>query len=145
MSYTKGCFLGQETLARLHYRGHVNRLLVGMTPEADTSADMQKLIAEFSRHPNNYDEIGLRGEAEAASRALDLRSMFPPGCELFRSDDPSGKPAGHLTSAAWSPQLAKPLILGTVRREVWESREGLRAENLPHLSLIDLPITDHPR
>lgn len=27
ISYTKGCYLGQETIARLHYRGHVNRHL----------------------------------------------------------------------------------------------------------------------
>lgn len=29
ISYTKGCYLGQETIARLHYRGHVNRHLRG--------------------------------------------------------------------------------------------------------------------
>lgn len=27
LDYDKGCFPGQETVARLHYRGHVNRLL----------------------------------------------------------------------------------------------------------------------
>lgn len=27
VSFTKGCFLGQETVARLHYRGHPNRRL----------------------------------------------------------------------------------------------------------------------
>ena len=30
VDYEKGCYLGQETVARLHYRGHVNRLLVGL-------------------------------------------------------------------------------------------------------------------
>ncbi len=30
ISYDKGCFLGQETVARIHYRGHVNRLLRGL-------------------------------------------------------------------------------------------------------------------
>jgi folate-binding protein YgfZ len=28
ISYTKGCYLGQETVARLHFRGHANRRLV---------------------------------------------------------------------------------------------------------------------
>jgi len=27
ISYTKGCYIGQETVARVHFRGHVNRLL----------------------------------------------------------------------------------------------------------------------
>jgi folate-binding protein YgfZ len=30
ISYDKGCYLGQETVARIHYRGNVNRLLVGL-------------------------------------------------------------------------------------------------------------------
>jgi tRNA-modifying protein YgfZ len=30
LSYTKGCYLGQETVARLHFRGHANRELRGL-------------------------------------------------------------------------------------------------------------------
>jgi folate-binding protein YgfZ len=30
ISYTKGCYLGQETVARLHFRGHANRRLAGL-------------------------------------------------------------------------------------------------------------------
>jgi tRNA-modifying protein YgfZ len=30
VSYTKGCYLGQEIVARLHYRGQANRLLRGL-------------------------------------------------------------------------------------------------------------------
>jgi len=35
VSYTKGCYLGQEVVARLHYRGQVSRLLCGLTLDAD--------------------------------------------------------------------------------------------------------------
>jgi aminomethyltransferase len=31
VSYTKGCYLGQEIVARIHYRGHVNRRLCGLS------------------------------------------------------------------------------------------------------------------
>ena len=31
VSYTKGCYTGQETVARLHFRGHTNRHLIGLT------------------------------------------------------------------------------------------------------------------
>lgn len=30
VSYTKGCYTGQETVARLHFRGHTNRRLAGL-------------------------------------------------------------------------------------------------------------------
>jgi folate-binding protein YgfZ len=33
VSYEKGCYLGQETVARVHARGHVNRLLLGLEIE----------------------------------------------------------------------------------------------------------------
>jgi folate-binding protein YgfZ len=36
ISFTKGCYTGQETVARVHYRGHVNRLLRGLRFEGST-------------------------------------------------------------------------------------------------------------
>src|SRR5690606_26917689 len=30
LSYSKGCYVGQETVARLHFRGHANRVLRGL-------------------------------------------------------------------------------------------------------------------
>lgn len=35
ISYTKGCYTGQETVARVHFRGHVNRHLRGVRFSAD--------------------------------------------------------------------------------------------------------------
>ncbi len=35
VSYSKGCYLGQETIARIKTYGHVNRLLVGLLPDTD--------------------------------------------------------------------------------------------------------------
>jgi folate-binding protein YgfZ len=35
ISFTKGCYLGQETVARIDSRGHVNRSLVGLRLESD--------------------------------------------------------------------------------------------------------------
>lgn len=36
ISYTKGCYTGQETVARVHFRGHVNRHLRGLTYPGET-------------------------------------------------------------------------------------------------------------
>ena len=39
VSFTKGCYIGQETVARLHYRGKPNRHLRGLRLEAPVSDD----------------------------------------------------------------------------------------------------------
>ena len=38
MSFTKGCYIGQETVARLHYKGRPNRHLRGLRLEAPVAA-----------------------------------------------------------------------------------------------------------
>jgi tRNA-modifying protein YgfZ len=42
VSYTKGCYVGQETVARVHFRGHPNRALRGLRldGEPDASGDV---------------------------------------------------------------------------------------------------------
>lgn len=39
VSYTKGCYVGQETVARLHFRGHTNRALRGLVWEDEPDPD----------------------------------------------------------------------------------------------------------
>lgn len=45
VSYTKGCYTGQETVARVHFRGHPNRILAGLSwsaaPDFATSTVLQ--------------------------------------------------------------------------------------------------------
>src|SRR4029077_8582731 len=35
VSYNKGCYIGQEVVARVKYRGHVNRALSGLALDGD--------------------------------------------------------------------------------------------------------------
>jgi folate-binding protein YgfZ len=91
VSYTKGCFLGQETLARMHHRGHPNWLLVGLTPRAD--------LPGLETHQDTWPDI---------SRVL------PVDAPLFAPAD-LHKQAGRLTSPVFSPKLQKPLSLGYLR------------------------------
>ncbi|MHB8839216.1 MAG: CAF17-like 4Fe-4S cluster assembly/insertion protein YgfZ [Gemmatimonadaceae bacterium] len=39
ISYTKGCYTGQEVVARVHFRGHVNRVLRGLRLDAPAGDD----------------------------------------------------------------------------------------------------------
>jgi folate-binding protein YgfZ len=43
VSYTKGCYLGQEVVARIHYRGGVQNLLRGLVFDGDATAGAQIL------------------------------------------------------------------------------------------------------
>jgi folate-binding protein YgfZ len=38
VSYTKGCYAGQEIIARIHWRGHVAKRLAGLVLDADADA-----------------------------------------------------------------------------------------------------------
>jgi tRNA-modifying protein YgfZ len=52
LSYTKGCYTGQETVSRLHFRGHVNRQLRGLLFDAepmDDEAAVSQLDREVGR------------------------------------------------------------------------------------------------
>jgi folate-binding protein YgfZ len=41
ISYTKGCYTGQEVVARVHFRGHVNRVLRGLCAATLAPGDAQ--------------------------------------------------------------------------------------------------------
>jgi folate-binding protein YgfZ len=47
ISFDKGCYLGQETIARIDSRGHVNRTLVGLRLESN---EIPPLGAELTAH-----------------------------------------------------------------------------------------------
>ena len=51
ISYTKGCYIGQEVVARVHFRGHVNRHLRGLRSGADDPPPTgAQLIDEGGNH-----------------------------------------------------------------------------------------------
>lgn len=55
ISYTKGCYTGQETVARVHFRGHVNRHLRGL--RAAASEPPPPNAALFDNTDKNVGEV----------------------------------------------------------------------------------------
>ncbi|HVE77862.1 MAG TPA: folate-binding protein YgfZ, partial [Gemmatimonadaceae bacterium] len=49
ISYTKGCYTGQETVARVHFRGHVNRHLRGLRAVTPAALPTQAPIVDGER------------------------------------------------------------------------------------------------
>ena len=62
ISFVKGCYLGQETVARLDALGHVNRILRGFEIDAEAPpADGSKLV-------DGDKEVGWIGSAALSER-----------------------------------------------------------------------------
>ena len=41
ISYTKGCYVGQEIIARIHFRGHVAKQLTGLSGPPELASSFQ--------------------------------------------------------------------------------------------------------
>jgi folate-binding protein YgfZ len=92
LSFTKGCYLGQEIVERVRSRGLVHRLLVGL--------------------------------------AIDTTEAPGAGAEVLLDDNKAGK----ITSAVWSPGLAKCVAMAYVRRE--HATPGTRLAVLGHAAEV---------
>jgi len=44
ISYTKGCYIGQEIIARIHFRGHVAKRLTGLTSDDELASGAELTI-----------------------------------------------------------------------------------------------------
>jgi tRNA-modifying protein YgfZ len=84
VSFTKGCYIGQETVARLHYKGRPNRHLRGLKLSAPAAPGAALRLGE--------KEVGKLG-GTAVSPALGpiglaiLRREAEPGAELAVGED----------------------------------------------------------
>jgi folate-binding protein YgfZ len=76
VSFTKGCYVGQETVARLHYRGKPNRHLRGLR------------LTEVTQ---TGDELTYDGRAVGRLGSVALSPRFGPiGLALVRREAPVG-------------------------------------------------------
>jgi len=84
VSFTKGCYIGQEPVARLHYKGRPNRHLRGLELSAPAAADTSLRLGE--------KEVGKIGSAclSPARGPIALaivRREAEPGAELAVGED----------------------------------------------------------
>lgn len=56
--YDKGCYVGQETVARLHFRGHPNRTLRGLRGEGAAPAELTVVAGADQREVGTVTTIG---------------------------------------------------------------------------------------
>ena len=103
ISYDKGCYIGQETIARIKTYGHVNRQLVQLAIVSPGSATV----------------------SVAAVGGTPVPPVPKQGDKLFAGE----REIGLVTSAAYSTRLGKPVALGYVRREFAVTGTELKCNN----------------
>jgi folate-binding protein YgfZ len=82
ISYTKGCYTGQETVARVHFRGHVNRYLRGLVFETDEPAPPRAALADQAGKAVGDVRSGARSPRIGAVALGMVRREIEPGTEL---------------------------------------------------------------
>ncbi len=94
MSYTKGCYIGQETVARVKYRGHVNRALSGLVVEGDRVPDVGARVLAAGTEVGKVTSA-VRSIALGRPIALGYvrREHFEPGTAVTVADGAGEQPA----------------------------------------------------
>ncbi|MBY0114382.1 MAG: hypothetical protein K2Y21_16340 [Phycisphaerales bacterium] len=96
VSFTKGCYLGQEVVARMHSRGHSKRQLVALKSEP----------AKFDVTPESI----AAGESPMHSIAQPIGGspVFLPGAD--GQPGPGAEPVGTVTSSTIAPMLGAAVV-----------------------------------
>lgn len=76
ISYTKGCYIGQEIIARIHFRGHVAKKLTGVVAATDTA--LVKDIELLTEDGKNAGRV--------ASTTISPKRQRPIGLAYVRYD-----------------------------------------------------------
>jgi folate-binding protein YgfZ len=97
VSFTKGCYVGQETVARLHYRGKPNRHLRGLRLSRPAERGEQLLLGE--RVVGSVASSCISPELGPIALAL-VRREAPPGTVLAVGEDAARAEVVELPFAA---------------------------------------------
>ena len=85
VAYDKGCYLGQEPLARIHARGQVNRVMVQVI--ADAAAEVPAALRAPERDDAGTWTTAVPLPSGACGLAIVRRDSARPGVVLRTADD----------------------------------------------------------
>ncbi len=96
ISYTKGCYVGQETVARVHFRGHVNKHLRGIH-----AAGLDAPPAGATLHDDTGQQVGdvrtpVRSPRLGGIALAMIRREVAPGASLIARWPMEGSTDGSL-------------------------------------------------
>jgi folate-binding protein YgfZ len=83
ISFTKGCYLGQETVARIDALGHVNKTLVGVTFPSDSKPTVGEELSAEGKAAGRVTSVAFSPRLRAPlAMAYVRRGSNAPGTEL---------------------------------------------------------------
>lgn len=82
ISYTKGCYTGQEVVARVHFRGHVNRHLRGLRGSAAEPPPTGAQLVDESGRPVGEVRTGVSSPRLGGIALAMVRREVEPGASL---------------------------------------------------------------
>jgi len=86
ISYTKGCYVGQEIIARIHFRGHVAKQLTGLISEEPLNAG-DELTSPDGKPAGRVTSAAISpGLEKSVAIALVRYDHLTPGTELRSGD-----------------------------------------------------------
>jgi len=103
ISYSKGCYLGQETVARIRSYGHVNRLLVGITFEGDSPVPAGAKLLRGGQEVGKVTSGVVSPRFGSIALAYVRRGHNLPGTELA-VDQPAGQRTGRVVSLPFAAE-----------------------------------------
>jgi folate-binding protein YgfZ len=97
ISYTKGCYTGQETVARIHFRGHVNRQLRGLRVDpARLPPTRAELIDANARIVGDVRSVGVSPRLGGIALGMVRREVTPGTTLTVRWLGAAGEETGEV-------------------------------------------------
>lgn len=93
ISDTKGCYVGQETVARIRTYGHVNRNLVRLLLEGEAPAAGSEILFEGEKAGAVTSSAGAAGTVPATALGFVRRERAAPGTRLLVRTREGDRPA----------------------------------------------------
>ena len=109
ISYTKGCYTGQETVARIHFRGHVNRLLRRLRLGGDTLPPRGALLSETDgKSVGDTRSAVLSPRLGPIALGMVRREVAPGTTLIVRWDASEDRDAGETTATVAALTFGAP-------------------------------------
>ena len=138
ISFTKGCYIGQELIARTHFKGQIRKRVVPFKTHTRS-----KEMFSFNKYDLDTIKAIENEEASITTSDAQLNMSIPVGSKVHvtRGTDPSEvevSPVGEVI--AYEPRLGLGLAL--LRLEDLFSSSGSTASSSVHTFLVDRSIQD---
>ncbi len=103
ISYTKGCYTGQETVARIHFRGHVNRHLRGIQLVGPVVPALPAVVVDEANKPIGDIRSAVQSARLGSIALAMLRREVPLGAHVAvrwhgTEQEEHGEAMGSVTS-----------------------------------------------